>query len=150
MLVPNSMGALLTPSVVGLDNNGDILVGAIAKERLITHPDKTVAVFKRLMGSDYTVFLDNKSFTAPELSSLVIRSLKQDVESFLGQDITEAVISVPAYFNENQRVATKLAGELAGLKVKRLINEPTSAALAAFFKLVVTIDCFKRPVFLPF
>lgn len=130
VLVPNSMGALLTPSVVGIDNNGDILVGAIAKERLITHPDKTVAVFKRLMGSDYTVFLDNKSFTAPELSSLVIRSLKQDVESFLGQDVTEAVISVPAYFNENQRVATKLAGELAGLKVRRLINEPTSAALA--------------------
>lgn len=130
VLVPNSMGALLTPSVVGVDNNGDILVGAIAKERLITHPDKTVAIFKRLMGSDYTVFLDNKSFTAPELSSLILRSLKHDVESFLGQEVTEAVISVPAYFNENQRVATKLAGELAGLKVRRLINEPTSAALA--------------------
>lgn len=130
VLVPNSMGAFLTPSVVGFDNNGDIVVGAIAKERLITHPDKTVAVFKRLMGSDYTVFLGNKSFSAPELSSLVLRSLKQDVESFLGESVSEAVISVPAYFNENQRVATKLAGELAGLKVRRLINEPTSAALA--------------------
>lgn len=130
ILVPNNMGAFLTPSVVGFDSNDDIVVGAIAKERLITHPDKTVAVFKRLMGSDYTVFLGNKSFTAPELSSLVLRSLKQDVESFIGENVSEAVISVPAYFNENQRVATKFAGELAGLKVRRLINEPTSAALA--------------------
>ncbi|MAD74709.1 MAG: molecular chaperone HscC [Rheinheimera sp.] len=128
--IPNALNSLLTPSVVGLDDDKNILVGQIAKERLLTHPDKTVAVFKRLMGSEHKVKIASHSFSAPELSSLVIRSLIKDAEAHLGEKVTEAVISVPAYFNENQRAATKLAGELAGIKVRRLINEPTAAAIA--------------------
>ena len=130
LTVPNALNSLLTPSVVGIDDNKNIIVGQIAKERLLTHPDKTVAVFKRLMGSEHKVKIGSDSFSAPELSSLVIRSLIQDAEAYLGEKVTESVISVPAYFNENQRAATKLAGELAGIKVRRLINEPTAAAMA--------------------
>jgi len=129
-LIPNRLGDLLTPSVVGLDDKNNISVGRIAKERLISHSDKTVAVFKRLMGTEHKVTLGNKQFTATELSAIVLRSLKEDAEHFLGETVTEAVISVPAYFNDNQRHATKTAGELAGLKVERLINEPTAAAIA--------------------
>ncbi len=129
-LIPNRLGDLLTPSVVGLDDKNNISVGRIAKERLISHSDKTVAVFKRLMGTEHKVSLGNKQFTATELSAIVLRSLKEDAEHFLGEAVTEAVISVPAYFNDNQRHATKTAGELAGLKVERLINEPTAAAIA--------------------
>ncbi len=129
-LIPNRLGDLLTPSVVGLDDKNNLSVGRIAKERLISHSDKTVAVFKRLMGTEHKVTLGNKQFTATELSAIVLRSLKEDAENFLGEPVTEAVISVPAYFNDNQRHATKTAGELAGLKVERLINEPTAAAIA--------------------
>ena len=129
-LIPNRLGELLTPSVVGLDESGTIIVGKAAKERLIDHSSSTVAAFKRLMGSDHKIMLDKKTFSAPELSALVLRSLKEDAEAFLGESVTEAVISVPAYFDDNQRHATKLAGELAGLKVDRLINEPTAAAIA--------------------
>lgn len=129
-LIPNRLGELLTPSVVGLDESGTIIVGKAAKERLIDHSSSTVAAFKRLMGSDHKIMLDKKTFSAPELSALVLRSLKEDAEAFLGKPVTEAVISVPAYFDDNQRHATKLAGELAGLKVDRLINEPTAAAIA--------------------
>ena len=129
-LIPNRLGEILTPSVVGLDDNGEIIVGDTAKQRLITHSDKTVAVFKRLMGADHKVKLGKKTFSAVELSSLVLRSIKEDAEAFLGEPVEEAVISVPAYFNDNQRHATKIAGELAGLKVDRLINEPTAAAMA--------------------
>lgn len=129
-LIPNRLGDLLTPSVVGLDDKNNISVGRVAKERLISHSDKTVAVFKRLMGTEHKVTLGNKQFTATELSAIVLRSLKEDAENFLGETVTEAVISVPAYFNDNQRHATKTAGELAGLKVERLINEPTAAAIA--------------------
>lgn len=129
-LIPNRLGDLLTPSVVGLDASGTILVGKTAKERLIDHSRTTVAAFKRLMGTDHRVLLEKRYFTATELSSLVLRSLKEDAEAFLGEPVTDAVISVPAYFNDNQRHATKLAGELAGLKVNRLINEPTAAAIA--------------------
>lgn len=129
-LIPNRLGDLLTPSVVGLDDKDNISVGRIAKERLISHSDKTVAVFKRLMGTEHKVTLGKKFFTATELSAIVLRSLKEDAEHFLGEPVTEAVISVPAYFNDNQRHATKTAGELAGLKVERLINEPTAAAIA--------------------
>lgn len=128
--IPNALNSLLTPSVVGIDDDKNIIVGQIAKERLLTHPDKTVAVFKRLMGSEHKVKIASNSFSAPELSSLVIRSLIKDAEAHLNEKVTEAVISVPAYFNENQRAATKLAGELAGIKVRRLINEPTAAAMA--------------------
>jgi len=128
--VQNRVGEYLTPSVVGFDSEKNIVVGITAKERLLSYPKDTVAVFKRLMGAEHSVKIGKKSFTAPELSSLVIRSLKEDAEEFLNEEVKEAVISVPAYFNENQRAATKLAGELAGLKVRRLINEPTAAAMA--------------------
>ena len=129
-LIPNRLGELLTPSVVGLDDAGELVVGRTAKERLINHSDRTVAAFKRLMGTDHKVKLGRHLYSATELSALVLRSLKEDAEAHLGEAVTEAVISVPAYFNDNQRHATKLAGELAGLKVERLINEPTAAAVA--------------------
>lgn len=128
-LVPNRLGSYLTPSVVAVDEGGEILVGEAAKHRLISHPHTAAAVFKRYMGSDQAIRVGTSHFTAPELSALVLRSLKDDAESYLGEPISEAVISVPAYFNDVQRKATKLAGELAGLKVERLINEPTAAAL---------------------
>ena len=129
-LIPNRLGEVLTPSVVGLDDTGELVVGRTAKERLINHSNRTVAAFKRLMGTDHKVKLGRQLFSATELSALVLRALKEDAEAFLGETVTEAVISVPAYFNDNQRHATKLAGELAGLKVERLINEPTAAAIA--------------------
>ena len=129
-LIPNRLGDVLTPSVVGLDDSGEIIVGRTARQRLIHHSDKTVAAFKRLMGTGHRVGLGTQLFTATELSSLVLRSLKEDAEAHLGEPVEEAVISVPAYFNDNQRQATKQAAELAGLTVRRLINEPTAAAMA--------------------
>lgn len=129
-LIPNRLGEALTPSVVGVDDNGKIIVGRTAKERLINHSANTVAAFKRMMGTNHKVKIGKQQFSAIELSSLLLKSLKEDAETYLGEDVTEAVISVPAYFNDNQRHATKLAGELAGLKVERLINEPTAAAIA--------------------
>ncbi|MFI2810513.1 MULTISPECIES: Hsp70 family protein [Microbulbifer] len=129
-LIPNRLGDLLTPSVVGFDDSGELVVGRTARERLINHSDRTVAAFKRLMGTDHKVKLDRQLFSATELSAVVLRALKEDAEAYLGEPVTEAVISVPAYFNDNQRHATKQAGELAGLKVERLINEPTAAAIA--------------------
>ncbi|MBV4446051.1 molecular chaperone HscC [Clostridium tyrobutyricum] len=130
VIIPNVFGENLTPSVVSVDDSGQIFIGKIAKERLITHPDMTASVFKRNMGSKKLFKLGNKEFLPEELSSLIIRSLKQDAESYLGQSVEEAIISVPAYFNDTQRKATKRAGELAGLKIERLINEPTAAAIA--------------------
>ena len=124
------LGSRLTPSVVGLDDDGQVLVGQAAKERLITHPGLTAAVFKRLMGTDRLTQLGSRSFRAEELSSFVLRSLKADAEALLGEPVNEAVISVPAYFRDAQRKATRAAGELAGLKVERLVNEPTAAAMA--------------------
>ena len=129
-LIPNRLGEVLTPSVVGLDSEGTVIVGRTAKERLIKHSSITVAAFKRMMGTDHKVQLGKQKFSAVELSSILLSSLKEDAEQFLGESVTEAVISVPAYFNDNQRHATKLAGELAGLQVERLINEPTAAAMA--------------------
>ncbi|MBT2788397.1 MULTISPECIES: molecular chaperone HscC [unclassified Halomonas] len=130
-LIPNRLGDLLTPSVVGLDEKGSILVGRHAKERLIHHADSTVASFKRLMGAEHKIKLGKKQLFSPvELSALVLKSLKEDAETWLGEPVEEAVISVPAYFNDNQRQATRQAGELVGLKVERLINEPTAASLA--------------------
>lgn len=127
-LIPNALGEYLTPSVVSVDEDGSILVGRAARDRLITHPDKTAAAFKRDMGSRRTYPLGGRSFLPEELSSFVLRSLREDAESFLGESVTEAVISVPAYFAEGQRAATKRAGALAGLRVERLVNEPTAAA----------------------
>ncbi|KTB73895.1 MULTISPECIES: molecular chaperone HscC [Pseudomonas] len=129
-LVTNALGETLTPSVVGLDDEGQILVGKAARERLQTHPDKTTALFKRYMGSAQEIRLGSATYRPEELSSLVLKSLKADVERAFGEPVTEAVISVPAYFSDAQRKATRIAGELAGLKVEKLINEPTAAALA--------------------
>lgn len=130
VLVPNALGELLTPSVVGLDDEGRILVGQAARERLHTHPSLTTALFKRHMGSAHQTALGNHVFRPEELSALVLRSVKEDVERAYGETVVEAVISVPAYFSDAQRKATRIAGELAGLKVDKLINEPTAAALA--------------------
>lgn len=129
-LVPNGLGEVLTPSCVSLDADGSVLVGRAARERLQTHPECSAAVFKRYMGSDHTVRLGGRSFRPEELSALVLRALKADAEAFLGHPVTEAVITVPAYFSDAQRKATRAAGQIAGLRVERLLNEPTAAALA--------------------
>ena len=127
---PNRLGKHLTPSVVSVDSDGTVYVGETAKERGILYPLETAKVFKRNMGTDKEFVLSGKKYRAEELSSLVLRSLKEDAENYLGEEVEEAIISVPAYFNDLQRKATKQAGELAGLTVKRIINEPTAAALA--------------------
>lgn len=129
-LVPNALGSVITPSVVGLDDQGQVLVGQAARERLQTHPQLTAALFKRHMGSAQEISLGARRLRPEELSALVLRSLKEDVERVFGEPVTEAVISVPAYFSDAQRKATRIAGELAGLKVEKLVNEPTAAALA--------------------
>ncbi len=129
-IIPNRLGEKLTPSVVSVDEDGTVYVGATAKERRITHPHRTIEVFKRDMGTKREWEIDGRTFTPTELSALVLKSLKEDAEQYLGEEVDEAVISVPAYFNEQQRKATKIAGELAGLKVERLISEPTAAAIA--------------------
>ncbi|HZG80605.1 MAG TPA: molecular chaperone HscC [Brevibacillus sp.] len=130
VIIPNVLGEHLTPSIVSVDENGSILVGRIAQERLITHPHLTASTFKRFMGTEKKYTLGQHTFTPEELSSFVLKSLKADAEAYLGVEITEAVISVPAYFNDSQRKATKRAAEIAGLKVERLISEPTAAAIA--------------------
>lgn len=130
VIIPNSLGERLTPSVVSIDDNGEILVGKIAKERQISHPELSASLFKRTMGTKKKYKLGDKEFLSEELSALVLKALKEDAEFYLGIPIIEAVISVPAYFSDAQRKATKRAGELAGLKVDRLVTEPTAAALA--------------------
>jgi molecular chaperone HscC len=130
VLIPNSLGQSLTPSAVSVDPDGTVLVGLPARERLITHPEATAVAFKRYMGADRVVRLGNQAYQPHDLSALVLRSLKADAEAFLGEPVTEAVITVPAYFNDKQRKATRKAGELAGLRVERLLNEPTAAAIA--------------------
>ncbi|MBQ8801950.1 MAG: molecular chaperone HscC [Clostridium sp.] len=129
-IIPNRLGKHLTPSVVSVDENGTVYVGETAKERGFLHPLETAKVFKRSMGTDREYVLGGKKFRSEELSSLILRSLKEDAEVYLDEEVTEAIISVPAYFNDLQRKATKRAGELAGLKVSRIINEPTAAAIA--------------------
>ena len=129
-LIPNAAGEYLTPSVVSVDEDGSILVGAAARDRLISHPERTAAGFKRSMGSSRRYELGGKSFTAEDLSAFVLRRLREDAESYLGEVVEEAVISVPAYFAEAQRAATKRAGALAGLTVERLVNEPSAVAVA--------------------
>lgn len=129
-LIPNVFGEFLTPSVVGIDDDGTVLVGRAARERLLTHPELTVATFKRRMGSNSRIQLGTHHFSPEELSSLVLKTIKADAEAHLNTYINNVVISVPAYFNDVQRKATQLAGELAGFNVKQMINEPTSAAIA--------------------
>jgi molecular chaperone HscC len=130
VLVPNAIGDFLTPSAVSVDAEGTVIVGMAARERQSTHPRDTVTAFKRYIGTPQTVTLGKRVFDAEQLSALVLQSLKADAEAFTGEAVTGAVITVPAYFNDRQRKATRRAGELAGLKVERLVNEPTAAALA--------------------
>ncbi|WP_339001645.1 molecular chaperone DnaK [Fusobacterium animalis] len=129
-IIPNSEGARTTPSVVNIKENGEVVVGEIAKRQAITNPTSTVSSIKTHMGSDYKVEIFGKKYTPQEISAMILRKLKKDAESYLGEEIKEAVITVPAYFTDSQRQATKDAGTIAGLDVKRIINEPTAAALA--------------------
>ncbi len=129
-LIPNALGKALTPSCVSIDSDGSVLVGEAARERLQSHPERSAALFKRYMGSDRLLSLASRRFRPEELSALVLRSLKADAEAALGEPVTGAIVTVPAYFSDAQRKATRAAGELAGLRVERLLNEPTAAALA--------------------
>lgn len=130
VVIPNSEGARTTPSVVAFTKTGERLVGEPAKRQAVTNADRTIASIKRHMGTDYRVTIDGKSYTPQEISAMILQKLKADAESYLGEKVSEAVITVPAYFNDAQRQATKDAGKIAGLEVKRIINEPTAAALA--------------------
>ena len=130
VVIANAEGTRTTPSVVAFSKTGERMVGQVAKRQAITNPDRTIASIKRHMGTDYKVNVDGKAYTPQEISAMVLTKLKKDAEAYLGQTITEAVITVPAYFNDSQRQATKDAGKIAGLEVKRIINEPTAAALA--------------------
>ena len=129
-VIANAEGSRTTPSVVAFAKNGERLVGQVAKRQAVTNPERTVISIKREMGTDYKVHVDGKDYTPPEISAMILQKLKADAEAYLGQSVTEAVITVPAYFSDAQRQATKDAGKIAGLDVKRIINEPTAAALA--------------------
>ena len=130
VVIANAEGARTTPSVVGFGKNGERMVGQVAKRQAITNPDRTISSIKRQMGTDYKVAIDDKKYTPQEISAIILQKLKTDAESYIGEKVTEAVITVPAYFTDAQRQATKDAGKIAGLEVKRIINEPTAAALA--------------------
>ena len=128
-IIQNRLGERLTPSVVAVDEKGEVLIGRSAKEYSAIHPERSASVFKRFMGSEKEYQLGNHKFKSEDLSALILKSLKEDAEHFLGCEVEEAVISVPAYFDDDRRKATKLAGQLAGLKVERIISEPTAAAI---------------------
>ena len=130
VVITNSEGARTTPSVVAFSKTGERLVGQVAKRQAVTNSERTIQSIKREMGTDYTITIDDKKYTPPEISSMILQKLKADAEAYLGQKVTQAVITVPAYFNDAQRQATKDAGAIAGLEVLRIINEPTAAALA--------------------
>ena len=130
VVIPNAEGGRTTPSVVGFTKDGERLVGQVAKRQAITNPDRTIASIKRAMGTSEKVEIDDKKYTPQEISAMILAKLKADAESYLGEKVTDAVITVPAYFSDSQRQATKDAGAIAGLNVKRIINEPTAAALA--------------------
>ncbi|MBQ7704145.1 MAG: Hsp70 family protein, partial [Selenomonadaceae bacterium] len=129
-VITNPEGSRITPSVVGFTKDGQRLVGQLAKRQAVSNPDRTIYSIKRHMGENYKVTIDGKSYTPPEISAMVLQKLKADAEAYLGETVTQAVITVPAYFNDSQRQATKDAGTIAGLEVLRIINEPTAAALA--------------------
>ena len=130
VVIPNSEGARTTPSIVGFAKNGEVLVGEVAKRQAITNPDRTIRSVKRHMGTNWSIDIDGKKYTAQEISARTLMKLKRDAEAYLGDTVTQAVITVPAYFDDAQRQATKEAGQIAGLEVLRIINEPTAAALA--------------------
>ena len=130
VVVANSEGSRTTPSVVAFARNGEVLVGQPAKNQAVTNVDRTIRSVKRHIGTDWSVEIDGKDYTPQEISARILMKLKRDAESYLGEDITDAVITVPAYFNDAQRQATKEAGQIAGLEVQRIVNEPTAAALA--------------------
>lgn len=129
-VIANAEGQRTTPSVVGFSKNGEVLVGEVAKRQAVTNVDRTIASVKRHMGTDWTVKIDDKEYNAQQISAFILQKLKKDAESYLGEEVTDAVITVPAYFNDSQRQATKDAGTIAGLNVQRIVNEPTAAALA--------------------
>ena len=130
VVIPNHEGMRTTPSVVSFSKDGERMVGAVAKRQAVMNPERTISSIKRHMGSDYKVTIDGKSYTPQEISAMILQKLKADAEAYLGEPVTEAVITCPAYFTDAQRQATKDAGNIAGLDVKRIINEPTAAALA--------------------
>ena len=130
VVIANAEGNRTTPSVVAFSKTGERMIGQVAKRQAITNPDRTIASIKREMGTDYRVNIDTKAYTPQEISAMILQKLKADAEAYLGETVTEAVITVPAYFSDAQRQATKDAGRIAGLDVKRIINEPTAAALA--------------------
>ena len=129
-VIANAEGMRTTPSVVAFKKDGERLVGETAKRQAVTNPDRTISSIKRHMGEDYKVTIDGKNYTPQDISAMILTKLKNDAEAYLGQTVSEAVITVPAYFTDAQRQATKDAGKIAGLEVKRIINEPTAAALA--------------------
>ena len=129
-VIANAEGSRTTPSVVAFAKNGEVLVGEVAKRQAVTNVDRTIRSVKRHIGTDWTVAIDGKKYTSQEISARILQKLKRDAEAYLGEQITDAVITVPAYFNDSQREATKEAGTIAGLNVLRIINEPTAAALA--------------------
>src|SRR6201992_2963465 len=130
VVIPNAEGGRTTPSVVGFSKTGEVLVGEVAKRQAITNPDRTIRSVKRHMGTSWSVDIDGKAFTAQEISGSILGKLKRDAEAYLGDTVTQAVVTVPAYFDDAQRTATKEAGTIAGLEVLRIIHEPTAAALA--------------------
>ncbi|MEG1181814.1 MAG: Hsp70 family protein, partial [Oscillospiraceae bacterium] len=130
VVIANAEGARTTPSVVAFSKTGERMVGQVAKRQAITNPDRTISSIKRDMGSNRKISIDKKDYTPTEISAMVLQKLKADAEAYLGEKVSDAVITVPAYFNDAQRQATKDAGTIAGLEVKRIINEPTAAALA--------------------
>ncbi|MCL1810131.1 MAG: Hsp70 family protein, partial [Clostridiales bacterium] len=130
IVIANAEGNRTTPSVVGFAKNGERLVGETAKRQAITNPARTISSIKRHMGTDYSIEIDGKKYTPQDISAMILGKLKTDAESYLGEKVTEAVITVPAYFTDSQKQATKDAGKIAGLDVKRIINEPTAASLA--------------------
>src|SRR6201989_1083883 len=130
VVIPNAEGARTTPSVVAFSKTGEVLVGEVAKRQAITNPDRTIRSVKRHMGTDWKIDIDGKAYQSQEISARILMKLKRDAESYLGERVNQAVITVPAYFDDAQRQATKQAGEIAGLEVVRIINEPTAAALA--------------------
>ena len=130
VVIPNPEGSRITPSVVGFSKNGERLIGQIAKRQAVSNPDGTISSIKRHMGTTYKVNIEGKDYTPQEISAMILQKLKADAEAYLGETVSQAVITVPAYFTDSQRQATKDAGAIAGLEVLRIINEPTAAALA--------------------